>query len=258
MQLKQFYDIATKVSCRKKCYYFWWSTWLFSLSNRKPCHAPATVLQPPSQECVTVHPVCSWWRHQMETFSALLALCAGNSPVTGEFPAQRPVTQSFDVFFYLRLHKRLCKQSWGWWFETQSSSLWRHCNVSNDYFEHTATKLQKKADIAFPGLLNAWCFLSVENKQYGKGSHDIYLHIAHQHYFVEDDEGILGCAQLLGVIFIHADGTVPWNSYRWHVSLLFDILSKWGNLVCIIFCMSCSSPKFSSNIIALSIDVSPC
>ena len=45
----------------------------------------------------------SWWRHQMETFSALLALCAGNSPVTGEFPAQRPVTRSFDVFFDLRL-----------------------------------------------------------------------------------------------------------------------------------------------------------
>ena len=39
----------------------------------------------------------------METFSALLALCAGNSPVTGEFPAQRPVTQSIDVFFDLRL-----------------------------------------------------------------------------------------------------------------------------------------------------------
>ena len=35
----------------------------------------------------------------METFSALLALCAGNSPVTGEFLAQRPVTQSFDVSF---------------------------------------------------------------------------------------------------------------------------------------------------------------
>ena len=33
----------------------------------------------------------------METFSALLAICAGNSPVTGEFPARRPVTRSFDV-----------------------------------------------------------------------------------------------------------------------------------------------------------------
>ena len=49
----------------------------------------------------------TWWRHQMETFSALLALCAGNSPVTGEFPAQRPMTRNFDVFFDLRLNKRL-------------------------------------------------------------------------------------------------------------------------------------------------------
>ena len=42
----------------------------------------------------------------METFSALLALCAGNSPVTGEFPTQWPVTQSFDVFFDLHVSKR--------------------------------------------------------------------------------------------------------------------------------------------------------
>ena len=56
-------------------------------------------------------PTFAWWRHQMETFSALLAICAGNSPVTGEYPAQRPVTQSFDVFFDLRLNKRLSKQS---------------------------------------------------------------------------------------------------------------------------------------------------
>ena len=47
----------------------------------------------------------SWWRHQMETFSALLAICAGNSPETGEFSAKRPVTQSFDVFFDLRLKR---------------------------------------------------------------------------------------------------------------------------------------------------------
>ena len=63
------------------------------------------------------------------TFSALLALCAGNSPVTGEFPAQRSTTRSFDIFFDLRLNKRLNKQSWGWSFETPSRSLWRHCNL---------------------------------------------------------------------------------------------------------------------------------
>ena len=67
----------------------------------------------------------------METFSALLAICAGNSPVTGEFPTQRPVTRSFDVLFHLRLNKQLSKQSWGWWFETLSRSLWRHCNANH-------------------------------------------------------------------------------------------------------------------------------
>ena len=52
----------------------------------------------------------------------------GNSPVTGEFPAQRPVTRGFDVFFELRLNIRLSKQSWGWWSETTSRPLWHHCN----------------------------------------------------------------------------------------------------------------------------------
>ena len=73
--------------------------------------------------------VQSWWRHQMETFSASMALCAGNSPVNSEFPTQRPVTRSFDVFYDLCLNKRLTKQSRGWWFETPSRSLLRHCNV---------------------------------------------------------------------------------------------------------------------------------
>ena len=70
-----------------------------------------------------------WWRHQMETFSALLAICAGNSPVTGEFPTQRPVTRSFDVFFDLCPNERLSKQLWGWWFGTLWSPLWRHRNA---------------------------------------------------------------------------------------------------------------------------------
>ena len=76
----------------------------------------------------------SWWRHQMEIFSALLAICAGNSPVTGEFPSQRPVTRSFDVFFDLRLNKQLSIQSRPRWFDTPSRSLWRHCNVGDTCF----------------------------------------------------------------------------------------------------------------------------
>ena len=55
-------------------------------------------------------------------------LC-GEFTGTGEFPAQRPVTRSFDVFFDLPPNKHLSKQSWGWWFETLSRPLWRHRNV---------------------------------------------------------------------------------------------------------------------------------
>ena len=51
----------------------------------------------------------------------------------GEFPAQRPVTRTFDVFFDLRLNKRLSKQPCGWWFETPSWSLWRQCNDHISY-----------------------------------------------------------------------------------------------------------------------------
>ena len=63
------------------------------------------------------------------TFSPLVFPCEGKSLVTREFPAQRQVKRSFDVFFNLRMNKQLSKQSWGWWFETPSCSLWRHCIV---------------------------------------------------------------------------------------------------------------------------------
>ena len=72
-----------------------------------------------------------WWRHQLRTFSALLVLGAGNSSVTDEFPSQRPLTRDLDVFFDLRVNKRLSKQSQGWWLETPPGPLWRHCNAFN-------------------------------------------------------------------------------------------------------------------------------
>ena len=62
-----------------------------------------------------------------------MVICTGKSPVPSEFPTQRPVTRSFDVFFDLRLNKRLSKQSWGWWFETLSHSLWRHRDEMDSY-----------------------------------------------------------------------------------------------------------------------------
>ena len=100
----------------------------------------------------------SWWRHRMETFSALLTICAGNSPVPGEFPSQRPVTRSFDVFFDLRLNKRLSKQSWGWWFETLSRSLWRHRNVIVSTIRH----IHLFACFIFDYV---WCFCKTTKSQ---------------------------------------------------------------------------------------------
>ena len=66
-------------------------------------------------------PSWTWWRHQMETFSALLAICAGNSPVNSPHKGQWRGALMFSLIC-------ACKQSWGCWFETPSRSLWRHCN----------------------------------------------------------------------------------------------------------------------------------
>ena len=88
----------------------------------------------------------------MKTFSALLALRAGTSPVTGEFSAQRPMTRSFDIFFDLCLNKRLRKQSRRWWFETQTRSFWRHSNET--YFGGLA-------QAAVAPLLTHWSYHSL-------------------------------------------------------------------------------------------------
>ena len=72
------------------------------------------------------------WKHFPRYWPFVLrvtGLCVGNSLVIDEFPTQRPVTRSFDVFFDLRLNKRLSKQSWGCWFEMLSCPLWRHHNA---------------------------------------------------------------------------------------------------------------------------------
>ena len=78
------------------CYWFW----IGFLDQAKLCKM--TQEKPPN---------ISWLRHQMGTVSALLVLCAGNSPVTGEFRSQRPVTRRFDVSFDLRQNKQISKQS---------------------------------------------------------------------------------------------------------------------------------------------------
>ena len=51
--------------------------------------------------------------------SALLAICAGNLPVTGEFPAQKPVTRSCDVSL-------ICVRINGWVSNREAGELRRH------------------------------------------------------------------------------------------------------------------------------------
>ena len=82
-----------------------------------------------------------------------------------EFPAQRPVARSFDVFFDQWLNKRLRKQSWGWWFETLSRPLWRHCNEI--WKQATYSSVNKMAQgnryLPFPNLerCNQACLFDV-------------------------------------------------------------------------------------------------
>ena len=89
----------------------------------------------------------TWWRHQMETFSALLALCVGNSPVTVNSPHKAQWRGALMFSLICVLNKRLSKQSWGWWFKTPSPSLWRHCNESSDFRNKNKTVMKQQGRI---------------------------------------------------------------------------------------------------------------
>ena len=61
--------------------------------------------------------ICIWkWRHQMEPFSALLALCAGNSPVTGEFPHK-------DQWRWALMFSLICAWTNGW-IKSETPVIW--------------------------------------------------------------------------------------------------------------------------------------
>ena len=102
----------------------------FYVSDKKPIQVFICFIYPYQSWLPHWHLANPRWRHQMETFFALLALCEKihRSPVD----SQRPVRRSFDVFFDLRLNKRLSKQSRRRRFETPLRSLWGQCNV-HDY-----------------------------------------------------------------------------------------------------------------------------
>ena len=91
----------------------------------------------------------TWW---IGNIFRVTAICAGNSPISGESPAQRPVTRGFDVFFDLRLIKRLSKHSRGWWFETLSRPLLRHCNVLFKFHWDVLVRLQLSGVVPKAGI----------------------------------------------------------------------------------------------------------
>ena len=133
----------------------------------------------------------------METFSALLVLCAWNSQFTGEFPAQRPVMRNFDVFFDLRLNKRLSKQLRGWWFETPSRALWRHCNCVSVIFYFQAHMHNRVNLLYFSG--NFRQCTTTESTSCVNEFQGIYCkqnyHVVTQWYV-----NILSCAVELGIV----------------------------------------------------------
>ena len=104
----------------------------------------------------------TWWRHQMETFSALLAFSARNSSVTDEFPAQWPVTRSL----YLPLNKRLIKQPRRRWFETPSRTLLRHCNDFR-YTGHQNSAIKRDS------------YIRIECLYYKAHIRRLYCHVVH-------------------------------------------------------------------------------
>ena len=154
----------------------------------------------------------SWWRHQMETFSALLAFCAGNSPVTGEFPAQRPVTRSFDVFFDLCLKKhRFSKQSWGWWFETLSRSLGRQCNYADVLWCELLLTRDRKKRVKV-------CFVVTSYRVWLNSIMNFYLYIyiyiyIYIHTYIYTVSVPLDFTRLINFTKIHGQPPL-WNSER--------------------------------------------
>ena len=136
------------VVCRRWKRFIKW--YPFTLRSPRPCQAKLNQIMNP----VGSHPFASHWAvskptaassykdvtRRSRTNNRMMTSLNGNifrvsgplcEEFTGEFPSQRPVTRSFDVFFGLRLNKRLSKHSIRRWFETPWRSLWRHCNAKS-------------------------------------------------------------------------------------------------------------------------------
>ena len=138
------------------------------------------------------------------------------SPVTDEFPSQRPVTRSFDVFFDLRPNKRLSKQSGGWRIETPSRSLWRTCNCD------VLVKYVYTQSILYFVI---WCCrviaITDSNMQYGISMHKVG-------YKVRDYDLIFSWLSFIFNIIV--DITIAYKTIRvaHQVSYLFVLPCIWS------------------------------
>ena len=170
-----------------------------------------------------------WWRRQMGTFSALLAICARNSPITGEFPAQRPVTRRFDGFFDLCLNKRSSKYSRGWWFETQLFPLWRHSNVylllyHTPFAVFVCDSFLRNLDVCCSSVIAPWD----TNGWTGVAGIGIYLNMM-----------VWGQWQSLTlymphhhVITLKRNRSTDWQQSGWIAFNYFSAWRVWGMLLC--------------------------
>ena len=148
----------------------------------------------------------------METFSALLAVCVGNLPVTCEFPSQRPVKRSFDIYYDLHLNERLSKQLWGWWFETLCS-LWRHCNLPSDFWEMFILRycgIQHRSWLSTNWNIIGHSFLSHKNTANYFGLYTF------NHCSAEVVSINMKNIFAFAMISVHSDGTISWNPASWN------------------------------------------
>ena len=177
----------------------------------------------------------------METFSALLAICAGNSLVTGEFHAPRPVTRNFDVSFDLLMNTRLSKQWWGWWFETPSCPLWCHCNektmirVCGNYVQATSPNGTNTAHCSSPSTrsLASLLYIFIDHDLFkdvhyndaimdAMASQITSLTIVYSSVYSSGDQRIHQSSELLAFVrWIHRWAV---NSpHKWPVTRSFDV-----------------------------------
>ena len=133
----------------------------------------------------------TWWRHQMETFSALLAICAGNSPVPGEFPTQRPGMRSlmFSLICIwingwvnngeagdLRRHRAHCDVTVMTWFDVTMGAAWKMALAWSTIFAFNMLRSRQMATIfqatfsnAFPWMKMYWFSIKISLKFVPKG-----------------------------------------------------------------------------------------